>query len=209
MNVLDKIKTLKIVPVVVIDKEEDAVPLANAFLRGGIDVMEITLRTDCAIKAITKIFDECKEMTVGAGSVLNQEQCKTAISAGARFIVSPGFDENVIWCSSTRNCPSFPGCVTPTEIMRALQMEVHILKFFPANIYGGISSMKSLAAPFGNVAFIPTGGIDEKNLGTYLRQPFVYAAGGSWLCPRKEIAAGNFGKITELCKRARLCRNSL
>ena len=144
----------------------------------------------------------CIRDRVGAGTVITLDQCKQALECGAKFIVSPGFDPEVVsWCVE-RNIPITPGCVTPTEIMAAMKLGLNVVKFFPAGVYGGLKAMKSLSAPFGGIKFIPTGGIDAKNLKEYLEAPFVHAVGGSWLCPKKEIAVGNFDAITALCREA-------
>jgi 2-dehydro-3-deoxyphosphogluconate aldolase/(4S)-4-hydroxy-2-oxoglutarate aldolase len=141
-------------------------------------------------------------MCVGAGTVLNLEQCKSVVEAGAKFIVSPGFDREVVeWCVS-QDVAITPGCVTPTEITAALSLGIKIVKFFPANIYGGLSAMKALSGPFGDVKFIPTGGISDKNLAEYLQAPFIHAVGGSWLCAKSDISAGNFDYITTMSKAA-------
>ena len=139
-------------------------------------------------------------MLVGAGTVISLEQCARAIDAGAKFIVSPGFDDEVAEMCIQRAIPITPGCVTPTEIMRALRLGIQVIKFFPAGVYGGVKAMKALAAPFGSVKFIPTGGVDAGNLAEYVDKPFVCAVGGSWLCPKSEIAAGNFERIARLCR---------
>jgi len=143
-NLTDEMKDTGIVPVVVLERVEDAVPTAKALLAGGVNFMEITLRTDAAIDAIKAVASECQDMHVGAGTVLNLEQCKRAIAAGATFIVSPGFSEEIVKYCIFQNLPVVPGCVTPTEIMCALELGLHILKFFPANIYGGIKEMNPL-----------------------------------------------------------------
>ena len=188
-----------IVPVVVLDDAKDAVPTAKALLAGGVDVMEITFRTAAAADSIKAVSESCPDMLVGAGTVVTLDQCKQALECGAQFIVSPGLDPEVVsWCVE-RNVPITPGCVTPTEIIAAMKLGLNVVKFFPAGVYGGLKAMKALAAPFGRIKFIPTGGVEAKNLKEYLEAPFVYAVGGSWLCPKKEIAAGNFDAVTALC----------
>lgn len=200
--VLDTIQQMGVVPVVVLDDAKDAVPTAKALLAGGVDVMEITFRTAAAADSIKAVAERCPDMLVGAGTVVTLEQCKQALECGAKFIVAPGFDEEVVrWCVE-RSIPITPGCVTPTEIMAAMKLGLSVVKFFPAGVYGGLKAMKALSAPFGGVKFIPTGGVDAKNLKEYLEAPFVHAVGGSWLCPKKEIAAGNFDAITALCREA-------
>ena len=203
MEALDRLRAAGVVPVVVLEKAGDAVPCAKAMLEGGIDVMEITFRTAAAPDAIRAVAKEVPDMLVGAGTVVNPEQCKTAVSCGAEFIVSPGYDEDTVaWCVEN-NIPVTPGCVTPTEIMAAKKHGLSVLKFFPANIYGGLNAMKALSGPFPEVRFIPTGGVSVENLETFLASPTVFAVGGSWVVPKKEITDGNFERITALCKEAR------
>ena len=202
-NVLCQIREAAIVPVVVLDDAKDAVATANSLLAGGVDVMEITFRTAAAAEAIRNVAAECPEMLVGAGTVLTVEQCEKAVALGAKFIVSPGFDAEIVdWCVE-RGVAVAPGCVTPTEIMAALKRGLSVVKFFPAGIYGGLKAMKALAAPFGQVKFIPTGGVSADNLAEYAAAPFVHAVGGSWLCPKADVAAGNFARIAELCAQSR------
>lgn len=202
MNEMLRLKSVGVVPVVVLDRAEDAVPTARALLAGGVDVMEITFRTDAAAASIRAVAEACPEMLVGAGTVITLEQCRQAVACGARFIVAPGFDAEVVrWCVE-QDVAVTPGCVTPTEIMAAMKLGLRVVKFFPAGIYGGLKAMKALSAPFGGVRFIPTGGVDAHNLGEYLSAPFVHAVGGSWLCPKAEIAAGHFEQITALCREA-------
>lgn len=203
MDVLKRLAQSGVVPVVVLEDAKDAVPTAKAMLAGGIDVMEITFRTAAAADSIKVVAQECPDMVVGAGTVVNLEQCKLAVECGAKFIVSPGYDEETVaWCCDN-GIPVTPGCVTPTEIMMALKHGLKVLKFFPANVYGGLSAIKSLAGPFGGVKFIPTGGVNAQNLAEFISSPYIHAVGGSWICPKADIAAGNFDKITALCKEAR------
>lgn len=203
MDVLKRLAQSGVVPVVVLEDAKDAVPTAKAMLAGGIDVMEITFRTAAAADSIKAVAQECPDMVVGAGTVINLEQCKLAVECGAKFIVSPGYDEETVaWCCDN-GIPVTPGCVTPTEIMMTLKHGLKVLKFFPANVYGGLSAIKSLAGPFGGVKFIPTGGVNAQNLAEFISSPYIHAVGGSWICPKADIAAGNFDKITALCKEAR------
>lgn len=202
VEVLESLRNAGVVPVAVLENEEDAVPLAKALLSGGIDVMEITFRTAAAKNSISRVAEACPDMLVGAGTVLNLKQCKDAVKAGAKFIVSPGWsDEVVSWCQEQK-VPVVPGCVTPTEITKAVSSGLKVIKFFPANVYGGLSAMKSLAGPFSGVRFIPTGGIGEECLCEYVSAPFVHAVGGSWLCSKADIDEKNFEKITALCQKA-------
>ena len=201
--ILDRLARAGVVPVVVLEDAKDAIPTAKAMLAGGIDVMEITFRTAAAPDAIRAVAENCPDMLVGAGTVLNLQQCKLAVEMGAKFIVSPGFDAEVVdWCIS-QGIPVTPGCVTPTEITAAVNRGLKVIKFFPANIYGGLNAMKNLAAPFVGIKFLPTGGVNAQNLREYIDAPFIHAVGGSWVCPKAEIAAGNFEKITALCAEAR------
>ena len=203
MTVLERLARAGVVPVVVLDDAKDAVSTANAMLAGGIDVMEITFRTAAAPEAIRAVAESCPDMLVGAGTVLNLEQCKLAVEMGAKFIVSPGFDEEVVrWCVENSIAVT-PGCVTPTEIMAAIKLGLKVIKFFPANVYGGLNAMKNLAAPFVGIKFLPTGGVNAANLREYIDAPFIHAVGGSWVCPKADVAAENFEKITALCAEAR------
>ena len=203
MDVLERLANSIVVPVVVLDKVEDAIPTAKAMAAGGVDTMEITFRTACAPEAIKAVADNCPDVLVGAGTIVNLEQCKLAVQMGAKFIVSPGFSEEVVaWCVEN-NIPVAPGCVTPTEIMGALKYGLKMVKFFPANVYGGLNAMKNLAAPFVGLKFLPTGGVNSANIKEYIDAPFIHAVGGSWVCPKADIAAGNWDKITSLCAEAR------
>ena len=202
MDVLNRIKNCGVVPVVVLDNVADAVPTAKALLAGGVDIMEITLRTPAGLESIREVANNCPDICVGAGTVVNLEQCKQAVERGAKFIVSPGFDPaTVAWCVEN-NIAITPGCVTPTEIMAGLAMGVDVFKFFPANVYGGLPAMKALAGPFGNVKFVPTGGVSAGTLAEYVAAPFIHAVGGSWFCAREDIKNGDFERITELSAEA-------
>ena len=203
MTVMERLANSIVVPVVVLEKAEDAVPTAKAMLAGGVDTMEITFRTACAPEAIKAVAENCPEVLVGAGTVINLEQCKLAVKMGAKFIVSPGYSEEIVsWCVE-HGIPVTPGCVTPTEIMAAVNHGLKVIKFFPANVYGGLNAMKNLSAPFVGIRFLPTGGVNTANIKEYIDAPFVHAVGGSWVCPKAEIASGNFEKITRLCREAR------
>ena len=203
MTVLERLADSIVVPVVVLDRVEDAIPTAKALAAGGVDTMEITFRTACAPEAIKAVAENCPEVLVGAGTIVNLDQCKLAVEMGAKFIVSPGFSDKVVgWCVEN-NIPVTPGCVTPTEIMAAMEHGLKVVKFFPANVYGGLTAMKNLSAPFVGMKFLPTGGVNTANIKEYIDAPFIHAVGGSWVCPKAEIAAGNWDKITQLCKEAR------
>lgn len=203
MEIIERLGNAGVVPVVVLENAADAVPTAEALLAGGVDVMEITFRTAAARDSIAAVSAACPDMLVGAGTVITLEQCKAAVEAGAKFIVSPGYCEEVVtWCVEN-NVPITPGCVTPTEIMAAMRHGIKIIKFFPANVYGGLTAMKSLAGPFGGIKFIPTGGVNAGNMAEYVASPVIHAVGGSWMCTKGDISAHNFDKITAFCKEAR------
>ena len=203
MSAIERFANSVIVPVVVLEKVEEAVPTAKAMAAGGVDTMEITFRTACAPEAIRAVAENCPEVLVGAGTIVNVEQAKLAVEMGAKFIVSPGFSDEVVgWCVEN-NIPVTPGCVTPTEIMAAMKHGLKLVKFFPANVYGGLNAMKNLAAPFVGIKFLPTGGVNSGNIKEYIDAPFIHAVGGSWVCPKADIAAGNWEKITQLCIDAR------
>ncbi len=197
-KVMEIINQCGIVPVVVIDDVKDAIDTANALLEGGVGVMEITLRTEAGLESIRKVAEECPDMLVGAGTVLSLEQCKQAIENGAKFIVSPGFDPEVVDYCIQNDVAICPGCVTPTEITAARNKGLRIVKFFPANVYGGVKAIKALGGPFTDVQFIPTGGASLDNLADFI-DPKIYAVGGSWLCNRKDIQEGNFANIADVC----------
>lgn len=197
MNVIEKIKEFKIVPVVKIDSVEDAKPLAKALIAGGLPVAEITFRTEAAFEAI-KAMAEIPNMLVGAGTVVNVMQAKRAKEAGARFIVSPGLNVEVVRFAKENNIPIFPGVCTPTEVMAAIELEIEVVKFFPAEAYGGLDTIKALAGPFGNIRFMPTGGIGEKNIKEYLANPKVIACGGSWMVNESFIQGKNFDEVTRM-----------
>ncbi|MBN2051041.1 MAG: bifunctional 4-hydroxy-2-oxoglutarate aldolase/2-dehydro-3-deoxy-phosphogluconate aldolase [Spirochaetales bacterium] len=200
MDVLERIGLTGLVPVVVVESAEEAVRTAEALLAGGVGVMEITLRTDAGIEAIRAVKKAVPSMLIGAGTVLTVEKAEEAKAAGAEFIVMPGFNEDIVrWCME-RDIPVVPGCVTPTEIDRALKYNLRILKFFPASIYGGLKGMKALNGPYRQISFIPTGGVDLENLADYGSESCIHAVGGSWLCSTKDITAGNFEKITAVAK---------
>jgi 2-dehydro-3-deoxyphosphogluconate aldolase/(4S)-4-hydroxy-2-oxoglutarate aldolase len=200
--VLDKLASFGVVPVVKIDRSEDAFALGEALLAGGLPCAEITFRTVAAEDAIARIASLLPDITVGAGTVLSVEQARTAVSAGAQFVVSPGINHRVAdWCLST-GTTVIPGVLTPSEIETALDLGLEILKFFPAQAMGGIETLKAIAAPFDGVRFIPTGGINQHNLADYLALPNVHCCGGSWLVKADLIAAGRFEEITKLTREA-------
>ncbi len=201
------IKTLEkfgLVPVVVLQDSAQAVPLADAYTQGGLPVMEITLRTEAGLPSIEKLCAERPEMLIGAGTVLSLDQCRDAVKAGAKFIVTPGFDPQIAdWCVEN-GVELIPGCVTPTEIGFALARGIRTVKFFPANVYGGIKACQALQGPFGaaGIRFVPTGGIDLKNLDEYADKSCIAAVGGGWLCDKKLLAAGDYDGIAEIVRRS-------
>ena len=202
MTVMERLAKSVVVPVVVLEKVEDAVTLANAMAAGGVDTMEITFRTACAPECIKAVAENCPDVLVGAGTIVNLDQCQLAIEMGAKFIVSPGFSDEIVGYCVEHGVAVAPGCVTPTEIMAALKHGLKMVKFFPANVYGGLNAMKNLAAPFVGMKFLPTGCGKIANIKEYIDAPFILAVGGSWVCPKADGAAGNWDKSTELCKSA-------
>jgi 2-dehydro-3-deoxyphosphogluconate aldolase / (4S)-4-hydroxy-2-oxoglutarate aldolase len=202
-EMLTALGLIGLVPVVKIDRAADAVPLGQALVAGGLPCAEITFRTAAAEEAIRNLAAALPEMMLGAGTVLTVEQAEKAVSAGARFIVSPGFGPAVVdWCLR-QGVPVLPGVATPTEIMMALDKGIKIVKFFPAEALGGIATLKALSAPFGGVKFMPTGGVSAANLPDYLALPAVHACGGTWMVEGKLIAGGQFAEITRLAAEAR------
>lgn len=188
----------QVIPVVVINDEKETIEILSKLREGGINCAEITFRTACAKEAIaigTKAFED---MNIGAGTVINAEQTKSAVQAGAKFIVSPGFSDEVARYCTDEKIPYYPGCVTPTEIMRALSYGLNVVKFFPAGVYGGLKAMKALSAPFPQVRFIPTGGVDLSNLKEYLDFDKVYAVGGSFMM--KGDIVKNCKEIVKICE---------
>ena len=174
-------KDCPVVPVVVIQKLEDTIPTLQALMDGGVPVAEITFRTACAADAIREGVKNFPEMNIGAGTVINGAQAKAALEAGAKFIVSPGLSVDVAKICEEAGVPYLPGCVTPTEIMQALELGITTLKFFPANVYGGLKALKALSAPFPQVRFLPTGGVDLTNINEFLEFDKIAAIGGSFM----------------------------
>jgi 2-dehydro-3-deoxyphosphogluconate aldolase/(4S)-4-hydroxy-2-oxoglutarate aldolase len=196
------LRETRIIPVVEIPRAEDAVPLARTLAEGGLACAEITFRTAAAAAAIAAIREALPGFTVGAGTVLSVRQAEEAVAAGAGFLVSPGIDEAVVAFARESGVPLLPGVCTPSEIMRALAQGVDVLKFFPAEAAGGLDYLKAVAAPFGAVRFVPTGGIGPANVDAYLRQPQVVACGGSWMVKRQAIADGDYSTIGRLTAEA-------
>jgi len=192
----------RIVPVVKLDRTEDAKPLAEALIRGGLPVAEVTFRTDAAEGSIRIMRREFPDMLVGAGTVINTEQAKRAVDAGAAFLVSPGTNEKVLQFAIDQDIPVFPGACTPSEIITALEYGLEVVKFFPAKQYGGLDTMKALAGPFPAIRFMPTGGIDLNNMKEFLAFKKIIAIGGSWMVKDTLINAGDFEGIAKLTKEA-------
>jgi len=201
-EVLEKIGELGIVPVVKIEKTEDALPLGKALIDGDLPIAEITFRTSVAEESIKTLTRKLPELLVGAGTVLTVEQTKKAVSAGAKFIVSPGFNPRVVDYCIKNSIPVIPGINNPTQIEMALEREIEVAKFFPAEASGGLALLKSMSAPYTGIKFIPTGGINQNNLCSYLSNNKVHACGGSWMVKAELISSGNFDEITRLTKEA-------
>ena len=193
---LEQIRNIGIIPVIKIDKAEDALPLAQALIEGGLPCAEVTFRTDAAESSIELIARAFPDMLIGAGTVLTTEQADRAVNAGAKFVVSPGFNSKVVKHCQSLNVPIFPGCITPTEIEMALEHGLETVKFFPAEQAGGLPMIKALAAPYTKMNFIPTGGIDTSNLEKYLTFDKVIACGGSFMI-KPDLA-----EVTRLSKEA-------
>ena len=201
-EVLNKLHELGIVPVVVIDDAKDAIPLAKALIEGGLPCAEVTFRTAAAADAIKAIADNFPDMLVGAGTVLTTEQVDRAVAAGAKFIVSPGTNPKVVKYCVEKNIPITPGTCNPSDVEQALECGVNIVKFFPAEPAGGLKYIKAIAAPYVDVKFMPTGGINANNVRDYLAYNKIWACGGSWMVKGDLIKAGDFEKIKELTAEA-------
>ncbi len=176
-----KIEELKVIPVVAIEKVEDTLPLMDALVKGGLPAAEITFRTSCASEAIKLAIEHYPDAYIGAGTVINKDQCEEAIRLGCKFIVSPGLSKEVAEVCKAHGIIYLPGCVTPTEIMEAISLGIKVIKFFPASNYGGLATIKALCAPFPQIMVMPTGGINEKNVMEYLAYKKIIGCGGSWM----------------------------
>ena len=194
---------LKVVPVVVLNDVKDAAPLAKALVEGGLPCAEVTFRTDAAAESIRIMTEAYPDMLVGAGTVLTTEQVDRAVEAGAKFIVSPGFDPEIVDYCIEKNIPVFPGCATPSEVAQAVKRGLKIVKFFPAEQAGGLAMIKAMAAPYNMLKFMPTGGINTKNLKEYLACDKILCCGGSWMVKGDMVEAGEFDKIQKLTEEAR------
>ncbi|BEG57711.1 2-keto-3-deoxy-6-phosphogluconate aldolase [Helicobacter sp. NHP21005] len=202
MQAFDILNAGRIVPVMVIEEAKDAVPLARALLQGGVQVLEITLRTKEALEAIKCISQEVPEAIVGAGTVLNSTDLKRAEQAGARFAISPGLTPALAKAFKESPIPLIPGVASASEVMLALEHGFKHLKFFPAQAAGGIAMLKSFAGPFLEAFFCPTGGISLENMGDYLKLPNVLCVGGSWLAPKELVQAKEWAKITAMAQKS-------
>ena len=199
---LEKLGKFGVVPVVVLDDVKDAAPLAKALCDGGLACAEVTFRTDAAEESIRIMTSQYPEMIVGAGTVLTKEQVDRAVAAGARFIVTPGLDQEIVRYCMEKDIPVTPGVVTPSELAQAYALGLRLVKFFPAEPSGGLPMIKALAAPYNMMQFMPTGGISAATLTDYLHYEKIFACGGSWMVKGSLIKAGEFDKITELTREA-------
>jgi 2-dehydro-3-deoxyphosphogluconate aldolase/(4S)-4-hydroxy-2-oxoglutarate aldolase len=197
------VQAVPVIPVIVLQRRADAVPVAEALIDGGIPIFEITLRTDAGLPSIEEVAKEFPDALTGAGTVLDQSQARQAIDAGSRFIVSPGWDDGVVATAQTAGIPVVPGVATASEVQRAYNHGLRVLKLFPAGIAGGIPMLKALSSVYAEVGFVPTGGVSAANLADYLALPNVKAVGGSWLTPAAAIDEGRYEEITELAIEAR------
>lgn len=201
-EVLKQIQLMGIVPVIKLDDAKDAIPLAKALYEGGLPCAEVTFRTTAAEESIRLMREAYPDMLIGAGTVLTTEQVDKAVKAGATFIVSPGLNPKVVSYCVERNIPVTPGCSTPSDIEAAIELGLDVVKFFPAEAAGGLAMIKAMAAPYVNMKFMPTGGINATNLTSYLDFPKILACGGSWMVKDDLLKAGDFDKITQLTREA-------
>ena len=198
----DKLRDTAVVPLVQAEKAEVAIRVSEALLAGGLPVIEVVLRTDDALRCLEAVATSVSGAIVGAGTVLTKAQAEAAVSAGARFIVSPGLDDDVVKVAQAHDLPVFPGVVTASEVQHAFNLGLRTVKFFPAEVAGGTAMIKALSAAFRDMKFMPTGGVSAANLAEYLAVPSVLACGGSWLTPSDAIKAGDYGRITSLAAEA-------
>ena len=201
-TVTEKISTLGVVPVVVLEDAKDAAPLAKALVEGGLPCAEVTFRTDAAEESIKIMTSEYPDMFVGAGTVLTIEQVDRAVAAGAKFIESPGFDPEIVDYCLSKEIPVFPGCITPSEVAQAVKRGLKVVKFFPAEQFGGVATIKAMAAPYVGLKFMPTGGVSAKNLESYLSCDKIVACGGSWMVKGDLVKAGKFDEIKAMTEEA-------
>ena len=204
MNIIETFSQAGIIPVIVIDQVEQAVPLARALVKGGLPVLEVTFRTACAAEAIAKIKAEVPGAILGAGTVLTKEQLLKAKAAGATFAVAPGFDPEIVKAAAAEGLPFCPGIATASELSQALALGCKMVKFFPAESAGGVKYIKDLLGAFRwtGVKFMPTGGVKLANVADYLSVPEIICCGGTWIVPKDALAAGDYAKIESLAKDA-------
>jgi 2-dehydro-3-deoxyphosphogluconate aldolase/(4S)-4-hydroxy-2-oxoglutarate aldolase len=200
-SVVDRLRALRVVPVIVIDAPRDAIPLATALADGGLPCAEITFRTPAAVEALTLIARERPDFLIGAGTVLTPQQADAARRAGAAFAVAPGTNPRIVAHCADIGLPFYPGVATPSDLEAALELGVRTMKFFPAEPLGGVKYLKALAAPYGEVSFMPTGGITRDTLAGYLGFARIVACGGSWMAPVDWIASGSFDRIRDETRR--------
>lgn len=201
-TVAEKIAELGVVPVVVLEDAKDAAPLAKALVEGGLPCAEVTFRTAAAEESIKLMTAEYPDMFVGAGTVLTIDQVDRAVAAGAKFIVSPGFDPEIVDYCLEKEIPVFPGCITPSEVAQAVKRGLKVVKFFPAEQFGGVATIKAMAAPYVGLKFMPTGGVNAKNLESYLGCDKIIACGGSWMVKGDLVKAGKFDEIKAMTEEA-------
>ena len=202
-SIEERFAELKVVPVVVLNDVKDAAPLAKALVEGGLPCAEVTFRTEAAAESLRIMAEAYPDMLVGAGTVLTTEQVDKAVEAGAKFIVSPGFDPEIVDYCIEKNIPVFPGCISPSEVAQAVKRGLKVVKFFPAEQAGGLTMIKAMAAPYNMLKFMPTGGINTKNLKEYLACDKILCCGGSWMVKGDMIEAGEFDKIQKLTEEAK------
>ena len=200
--IFDQFSKIGVIPVLEIDSAEHAKPLAEALLKGGLPVAEVTLRTEAALDSIRNIAREVPEVLVGAGTVITWEQAEAARDAGAQFLISPGMVEQVVIWAQGHEVPILPGAMTPTEMIRGINLGLDLFKFFPAEVMGGLRAIKAMSDPFPQLRFIPTGGIHLGNAAEYLQHEKIHAVGGSWMAKRQMIADGKLEEITRMAKQA-------
>ena len=201
-NMIELIQNTGVVPVVVLEDAKDAEPLAKALCEGGLPCAEVTFRTAAAEESIRIMAEKYPEMLVGAGTVLTIDQVDRAVAAGAKFIVSPGFDPEIVDYCLSKDIPVFPGCITPSEVAQAVKRGLKVVKFFPAEQFGGVATIKAMAAPYVGLKFMPTGGVSAKNLESYLSCDKIIACGGSWMVKGDLVKAGKFDEIKAMTEEA-------
>ena len=209
MTIEERFEDFGVVPVVVLDDVKDALPLAKALTEGGLPCAEVTFRTEAAEESIKVMAEAYPDMVVGAGTVLTIEQVDAAVKAGAKFIVSPGFDPEIVDYCLEKEIPIFPGCISPSEVAQAVKRGLKVVKFFPAEPAGGVAMIKAMAAPYHQLRFMPTGGIGTQNLKDYLEFDKIICCGGSWMVKADLIKNGEFEKICKLTKEAKELAKSI